>query len=673
MLRRGCFAAVCVLTFSGFAHAQSIETVTVTAARMPEPVGQSAFSVVTLSAASLSRAGRLDAALEQVPGVSLFRRGDSLSANPTTQGISLRAIAPSGAGRALVLLDGVPMNDPFGNWVIWTALPWEDIGQAQIVRGAGTGPYGSGALTGTIALTERSGQGLAVADASAGSLGTTRLGAAGGAKIGQVSFFASASAEHADGWFPVMAGQRGAADRPLWFNGASGSLRAQATLEEGLTFSARLGLYDETRGNGVIGGRAGANGEVASVALARTATRSRPGWRLQLWSLSSNLNNTFTSEALNHMSALVVDNQYATPAWGWGANAAMVGASGPWRWELGGDLRDDSGESRELYLPVQGIFQDRRRAGGRLVIVGLYGEGAWRHQGWLLTAGVRADRWATSQGHLVESRVASDALIALSDPPSRSGIVPTGRIGIKRNLSGGLYLRAAAYAGFRVPSLNELYRPFRVGSVITSANANLKPEQLYGEELGSGGQHAGWKWSLTAFYNQLANAITNVTVSTTPQLTFQQRENAGTIDALGLEGEASVALSKQLVLYGAYALTDARVHAHGPAAQLNGKRPAQDPVATITAGADYSPLDPLRLSARVRYESARYNDDLNRQRLGAAVTIDLRADWRLRQAWDAYISLDNAANARVAYQVDAPGVDLYAEPRRLMVGLTYEP
>ncbi len=673
MVRRICFAMLCVLAGAGLAHAQSIEAVTVTAARMPEPVGQNAFSVVTLAASSLSRAGRLDAALAQIPGVSLFRRGDSLSANPTTQGISLRAIAPSGAGRALVLLDGVPMNDPFGNWVIWTALPWEDIGQAEIVRGAGTGPYGSGALTGTIALSERGGSGLAVADASAGSLGTARLGAAGGAELGKISFFASAAAEHSNGWNPVLPGQRGNADRPLWFNGASGSLRAQTTLETGLTFSARLGLYVEARGNGVVGGRAEANGVVASLALARAATQSRPGWRLQLWSLNSNLSNTFTSEALNHMSALVVDNQYATPAWGWGANAALVGASGEWQWELGGDLRDDSGESRELFLPLQGVFQDRRRSGGRLVIAGLYGEAAWRHRGWLLTAGVRADRWATSQGHLVETKVANGALIAFSHPPSRSGIVPTGRIGIKRRLHDGMYLRAAAYAGFRVPSLNELYRPFRVGNVITSANANLKPEQLYGEELGWGGQYAAWKWAFTGFYNQLANAITNVTVSTTPLLTFQQRQNAGTIDALGLEGEAAVALSRRFHLRGALALTDARVHARGAAAQLNGKRPAQDPIATITAGADYAPLDPLRLSVRIRYESARYNDDLNKQRLGSAVTLDLRADWRLRPAWDTYIALDNATDARVAYQVDAPGVNLYAEPRQLTLGLIYEP
>ena len=110
----------------------------------------------------------MDEALEQVPGLSLFRRTASISANASTQGVSLRAIAPSGTSRALVLLDGVPMNDPFGGWVIWTQLPYEDIGGAEVVRGAGAGPYGAGALTGSILLTEReSSQGIA--DAQAGN------------------------------------------------------------------------------------------------------------------------------------------------------------------------------------------------------------------------------------------------------------------------------------------------------------------------------------------------------------------------------------------------------------------------------------------------------------------------------------------------------------------------
>ncbi|MDP3080085.1 MAG: Plug domain-containing protein, partial [Brevundimonas sp.] len=134
---------------------QDLEDVVVTAARLPPAAGEAAFSVIRLDGALLDRATRLDEALATVPAVSLFRRTSSLGANPTTQGISLRAIAPSGAGRTLVTLDGVPLNDPFGGWVIWSQVAPESLGGVDIIRGAGAGPYGAGALTGVIALRER--------------------------------------------------------------------------------------------------------------------------------------------------------------------------------------------------------------------------------------------------------------------------------------------------------------------------------------------------------------------------------------------------------------------------------------------------------------------------------------------------------------------------------------
>src|SRR6185437_4136319 len=178
---------------------ESVEQVVVTGAELPEAVGSPAFSTVTLDAQQLSTSDRLDDALEQVPGLSLFRRTNSISANATTQGISMRAIAPSGAGRALVLLDGVPMNDPFGGWVIWTQLPSEDIQSAEITRGAGAGPYGAGALTGTILLSETDTD-RPYANLTAGSFGKYRVGAVDGGEVGDFNLSGSISGERDNGW-----------------------------------------------------------------------------------------------------------------------------------------------------------------------------------------------------------------------------------------------------------------------------------------------------------------------------------------------------------------------------------------------------------------------------------------------------------------------------------------
>ena len=97
----------------------------------------------------------LDDRLRDVPGFSLFRRSSSLVANPTTQGISLRGIGSSGASRTLVLWDGIPANDPFGGWVYWTQFVPDEIGRAEISRGAATSIFGDRAMSGAIGLFSR--------------------------------------------------------------------------------------------------------------------------------------------------------------------------------------------------------------------------------------------------------------------------------------------------------------------------------------------------------------------------------------------------------------------------------------------------------------------------------------------------------------------------------------
>ena len=118
--------------------------VVVTATRFATYRGDADFSHVDLTHADLADAPVIDEALKTDAQASLFRRNSSLSANPTVQGISLRAIGPNGAGRALVTLDGIPQNDPFGNWVIWAGLPQGAVDHVHVLRGAGGGAYGAG-------------------------------------------------------------------------------------------------------------------------------------------------------------------------------------------------------------------------------------------------------------------------------------------------------------------------------------------------------------------------------------------------------------------------------------------------------------------------------------------------------------------------------------------------
>ena len=114
----------------------------------------SAASATVLTSAELSNsaAGALDDVLRQTPGFTLFRRSSSRTANPTTQGVTLRGVSGSGASRTLVLADGVPLNDPFGSWVYWNRVPLAAIDRVEVVRGGAGDLYGADALGGVIQL-----------------------------------------------------------------------------------------------------------------------------------------------------------------------------------------------------------------------------------------------------------------------------------------------------------------------------------------------------------------------------------------------------------------------------------------------------------------------------------------------------------------------------------------
>src|SRR6266536_1266147 len=129
-----------------------LETVTVTPTRTEQRLGDvpASVSVLTSDAIRASPALLADDVLRQVPTFSLFRRASSLVAQPTAQGVSLRGIGPSGQSRTLVLLDGIPFNDPFGGWVYWTRVPLASVDRVEMTEDTSSSLYGNYAMGGVI-------------------------------------------------------------------------------------------------------------------------------------------------------------------------------------------------------------------------------------------------------------------------------------------------------------------------------------------------------------------------------------------------------------------------------------------------------------------------------------------------------------------------------------------
>ncbi len=349
-------------------------------------------------------------------------------------------------------------------------------------------------------------------------------------------------------------------------------------------------------------------------------------------------------------------------------------------WELGADARFNEGETRERFRFMSGAFTRDRTAGGETSVVGAYAEGSSAIGPWLVAGGLRLDQWRNARGRRLE-RDLSTGLPTLDETDAdRSGEVVSARLGIRREIGAGQALRLAAYNGFRPATLNELHRPFRVGNDLTEANAALEPERLTGVE-------AGWAWSserdsltATVFWTEVEEAIVNVTVGAGPGVfpragfvpaggVLRQRMNAGTIEATGLEIDGRVEIGDALSVRAAVSLTDARLDGGVLAPQLNGLRPAQAPDWSATAGVEWRATERLTLATDLRWESRRFDDDLNSRELGAAAAADLRAEWALSSTSLIWLAVDNLFDSEVEVSKTATGVASLGPPRTFSLGV----
>ena len=305
----------------------------------------------------------------------------------------------------------------------------------------------------------------------------------------------------------------------------------------------------------------------------------------------------------------------------------------------------------------------RRRAGGYNSDIGLFLEDDWSLGPVVLTAGLRADRWAIRDGFFREVNAAG-AVTVDAAYPDRTGWTATWRGGAVWQAAAGLKLRAAGYSGMRLPTLNELYRPFVVFPVTTRANASLRTERLIGYEVGIDWTPANAvALSFTAFDNRVADAVANVTIA--PNL--RERRNVDALHARGVEASAALRLG-QVSLDASLAYTDARVEASGAAATLDGLRPAQTPEIAASATLAWRPRPDLRLAATLRHVDAQFEDDLQTDVLPAATSLDLFAEVPLGERFSLVLRAENVTDTAVVTRNQAGSIDLGA-PRTVWAGL----
>ncbi|HEV7233481.1 MAG TPA: TonB-dependent receptor, partial [Sphingorhabdus sp.] len=569
----------------------------------------------------------------------------------------------------------------FGGWISLPSYDALNLASIRLRRGAGQVASGPGALAGVIELDSKQNANELGASIAYGNRNSVDAKASLLRKLGEGSVSLSGNFARGDGFIPIIKGQRGAVDRKAPYEQMGIALRGVAPLSGDTELQASLRGFTDERDRGFDFSDNKNSGVDASL---RLVNRTGGGWQ---WSALGYVQirdfaSRFGSIAPGRATVAPVLDQYSVPSTGLGARVELrppLGDKAELR--IGGDWRRTIGQTNEDFFFTGLVPGRNRRAGGETDTIGAFAEASIEPLDALtLTAGGRVDRWSIANGFRREvnigGTVRSDDVFA-----DRSGWEATGRAGFALQASDAVKLRGAAYLGWRLPMLNELYRPFRVGADATAANELLAPERLKGGEVGVDVESDGFSLKTTAFWNRLDNAIANVTLGTGPGNfpgvgfvaaggVYRQRRNLDAIDSKGVELDASWSLGDATLRAG-YAYIAAEVRASDMAAALNGLRPAQVPQHFANAGISYD-ADPVLVSLDARYIGGQYEDDANIRSLKSAFTLDGGLSWRLDQRFRLELRAENLFDAQVEAAVSSDGVIERATPRTIWAGVRVE-
>jgi outer membrane receptor protein involved in Fe transport len=623
--------------------------------------GTPAYSAVEIGrdAITTSASGRIEDVLTSAAGFQQFRRSDSRSSNPSAQGVTLRALGGNATSRALVLLDGVPMADPFFGYVPLPALTPDTLGSIRVTRGGGSGPFGAGALSGTIELESADPDQLGLVNAQllGSQRGETEAALSIAPRLGSGFAVVSGRWDRGKGFFTTPEAQRVPATVRARYESWSTQVRAVAPLTDTVELQARALVYRDDRLLRFKGATTSSEGQDASLRLV-----GRGDWQFDALAYVQVRN--FDNIVVSATSFKPTLDQYDTPAQGLGGKFELrppVGGNDVLR--LGVDWRRASGTMKENAISaVTGLVTARRRAGGVNTDLGFYAENDLTLGALVLTGGLRADRTVIADGYF-EVRNNAGTVTSRSDYATQVDWTVTWRGGAVYHASDMIGLRAAAYTGLRQPTLNELYRPFTVFPVTTQANALLRNEKQKGFEAGIDLKPTkGMRLSLTGFDNRIENAIANVTIGNN----LRQRQNVDQIRARGIEAAAHVEAG-MVRFDGSLAWTDAEVR-NGSASNLTGKRPAQTPRLAASATLGLAPAPGWDVAATLRHVGQQYEDDLQIDSLKAATTLDLFAQVPLPRGVSLVLRAENVFDTEIVTRKVGDSIDL-GNPRTVWAGV----
>jgi len=618
-------------------------------------------SVITKDEVERSAALPVDDVLRSLVGVNMAV-GSSTTAFPSRNTLSMRGM---GINRALVLLDGVPLNDPYSGYIQWNKVPLETLDRLEVVRGGSANLFGSYAMGGTINLLSRPVvDGPVDVDASYGSYDTRRLAVSTGKAVSKsVTVGVDLVGAASDGYNRVPEELRGPLDIPSDWESFYGRVRSDVAFSPDAHgfLTASFSSNDITAGTPLSHHNRDIVDVSAGADLAKVAGGTL-GFKLfyqdqdyDVWNTSYVPNTNRTQEYVSNFVETPISDLGGTVQWSrqGGTRLPLV--------TVGLDMRALAADGHRQNYNAQALPTTTQDTGGNQDSLGLFAQVSWVPLPRLeVLAGARVDYWRNRDGYDIQSTGAT----TYYETETSTEFDP--RLALRWDLGGGMGLRAAAYRSFGAPTLRDLYRSSVFRGQENVPNPLLTPETSVGGEAGL--DFAFWRLTGQAniYENRIDDVILNVVVKTTPVLGLQP-QNVGTGRARGAELFGDLFITSRWRAGFGWAYADSTITDSPATPALEGNWITEVPRNTGTFKLEYVvPGGPL-VSARAVYVSDQYADAANTLVYDAHTVVDLFASMPLSHHLEGYVAVTNLLDEQ--YLEDIAVTTRRGAPRQVRAGI----
>lgn len=614
----------------------------------------------------------VDQIVNRIPGVWLPNIPTG-QLHPTAQPVNIRGFGTSTTINTLVMVDGVPINDPYFRTINWSTIPKNSVERIEVIRGGGaTSLWGNMAMGGVINIVTREPTKTGVAaDTSFGSYYTATAEVAGSYIVNdKVKVGASYNHAQSSGYNLTPAQYQNANLVPTASKADNIAASVFLTPSDKLKVFAKA-YWNQTYEDGLVWTFAHNNWSTYRLLLGGSyqiddkSSINFSGW-LSSGSFGT-INVASGSYTLNNTNALnqFVSQIEAAPNADQGGSLFYEANFGPLR-----DLKIGVDARRTLITDYNNLYASISSNPTTFVVngehrfQGVFGQGTYRFSGLPIdvTVGVRGDFWQAMNASVLTTNSST-----LNVVPNASASSFDPRIGLKFYASDELTLRAAIYRNFSAPGMNQMYRVFASGTSYTTINPNLQPMTNFGQEVGFDFEWKKFTLSGTYFNNNLDNFIDFVTVCNTNPVcaapfvsaaglspaftTVRQYQNVGNATFQGFELIATWQPLEQLRLMGSFTNTVAYLTSSiNPTLVRTGVQLGQVPTYMFTAGVEWRPIENLVLTASLKAFPPYWNDTGHTTLNDGATLIDLGVRWSPAKDVDIYGSIQNLTNVQYLAQ-----------------------